>query len=390
MGKLSVRKVMALTKPGLHGDGDGLWLQIGPNGSKSWGFRYMREGRARQAGLGPVDLVSLQEARNVAHGMRRQLFEGLDPLEERRAARAAARAGGAAMTFRQCAESFLRDNQAQWKNAKHCAQWASSLEAYAFPMLGHLPVADVTTAEVLRCLRPIWLTKSETASRVQQRLARILDWAKASGFRTGDNPAAWRGHLDKLLPSRSSLAKVEHHPALAWSDLPAFMNELRANTFISASALEYIILTISRTGEAIGAQWSEVNGDNLWTVPEIRMKPGVEHVVPLSRQAIALLDGLPRLVGNPHIFPGSRTGKPLSNMACLELLRGMRPGLTVHGFRSSFRDWAYENTEHANEVVEACMSHQIKDKAEAAYRRGLAIERRRAVLQDWADYCYGR
>jgi integrase len=383
--KLNVKRVASLKKPGLHCDGGNLYLQIGAKGSKSWAFRYMLDGRARQAGLGPCSLIGLAEARDLAFEMRRQLLRGQDPLELRRAAKATVRTP----TFEACATEFLKDNSGQWRNPKHREQWTSTLETYAYPILGRTPVAMVDTEGVLKCLKKIWQTKPETAGRVQQRICRILDWAAASGLRSRENPAQWKGHLDKLLPARAKVRKPVHLAALPWVDMPAFMAELLRNEFISARALGFLILTAARTSEGLKAQWHEVSDDYLWTVPEDRMKPGVDHVVPLSRQAIALLGGLPRLVGNPHIFPGVRAGKPLSGSACLELLRGMRPGLTVHGFRSTFRDWAYENTDHPREIVEACLSHQLRDKAEAAYRRGLAIEKRRLVIQNWADYCCG-
>jgi integrase len=391
--KLSAVKVARIKAPGLHGDGGGLWLQVTPSGGRSWAFRFMLNGRARQMGLGPLHSVSLADAREKARLCRRQLIEGIDPIEARQASVQSARADAAlGRTFRQCAESFIGSHEAGWKNDKHRSQWTATLETYAYPTIGALSVATIETGHICKILQPIWTTKAETASRVRGRVERILDWATARGLRSGDNPARWRGHLDKLLPQRSKVQKVRHHPALPWQDVPAFMAELRANTSLSARALEFTILTGARTGETLGATWDEIDLETLiWTIPASRMKPGREHRVPLCASAVALLNALSRVAGNDHLFPRSRPKRPLSNMAMLELLRGMRPGagLTVHGFRSSLRDWAGEATHHAREVIEAALAHAIADKTEAAYRRGDALEKRRVLMQDWYAFCGG-
>jgi integrase len=392
--KLSAVKVARLTAPGMYGDGGGLWLQVTPSGSRSWAFRFMLQGKARQMGLGPLHVLSLAEAREKARLCRRQLVEGIDPLAAKHAARAAARADLAReRTFRDCAGAFLDGHEAGWKNEKHRAQWTATLTTYAYPLIGDLSIARIETSHVCQILEPIWTSKAETASRVRGRIERVLDWAAARGYRGGDNPARWRGHLDKLLPQRSKVQRVRHHPALPWQELPEFMAALRENRSISARALEFTILTVARTGEVLGAQSSEINLEGaLWTVPAKRMKAEREHRVALSPRAVALLAELPRLKGNDFIFPGSRAKQPLSDMAMLQLLRGMKPGakLTVHGFRSSFRDWAGDCTSHPRDVVETALAHVIADKTEAAYRRGDALEKRRSLMADWCRYCGGR
>jgi integrase len=392
--KLSAVKVARLKVPGMYGDGGGLWLQITPSGNRSWAFRFMLQGKARQMGLGPLHALSLAEAREKARLCRRQLVEGIDPLAARHAAKAAARADLARQrTFHDCAAAFLGSHEAGWKNEKHRTQWTATLKTYAYPLIGELSIARIDTGHVCEILEPIWTAKAETASRVRGRIERVLDWAAARGYRSGDNPARWRGHLDKLLPQRSKVQRVRHHPALPWQELPEFMAALRVNRSISARALEFTILTAARTGEVIGASWQEINLEAaLWIVPAERMKPGREHRVPLSPGAIALLAQLPRLKGNDLVFPGSRAKQPLSDMAMLQLLRGMKPGvkLTVHGFRSSFRDWAGDRTNHPRDVVETALAHVIADKTEAAYRRGDALEKRRSLMVEWCNYCGGR
>ena len=391
--KLSAVKAARLKAPGMYGDGGGLWLQVTETGNRSWAFRFMLQGRARQMGLGPTHTLSLAEAREKARLCRRQLLEGVDPLAARQAARLAGRADLARQrTFRDCAAVFLDSHEAGWKNDKHRAQWTATLTTYAYPLIGPLSVTAIETGHICKILEPIWTTKAETASRVRGRIERILDWAAARGYRSGDNPARWRGHLDKLLPARGKVQRVRHHPALPWQELPEFIISLRANGSLSAKALEFTILTAARTGEAIGAGWPEIDVEAaLWTVPAERMKTRREHRVPLSPRAVALLAELPRLKGNDFVFPGSQAKRPLSNMVMLQLLRGMKPKteLTVHGFRSSFRDWAGERSNHPREVIETALAHVIADKTEAAYRRGDALEKRRRLMADWCNYCGG-
>lgn len=383
---LSVAAIAKLTKPGRYAVGDGAYLQIGPTGTRSWLLRYMIDGRARNMGLGPCDLVSLAEAREKARAARKVMLDGIDPLEAKREAKARRRVEAAKrMTFSAAAERTMASHGAAWKNPKHKAQWRSTLETYAYPVIGDLPVGDVDTSLVLKILEPIWAEKSETASRLRGRIEAVLDWARARGDRTGENPARWKGHLDRLLPAKSKVRKVRNYPAMPFADLPAFMAEVRQREGVSARALELAILTAARTGEIIGARWSEVDLDaGVWTIPGERMKAGKEHRVPLCSRAIELLNALPR-VGD-YVFPGAREGRPLSNMALLELMRGMRPGFVPHGFRSTFRDWAAETTHYPSEVVEMALAHAVANKVEAAYRRGDLFEKRRALMSDWCRY----
>jgi integrase len=384
--KLTPLKVARLKQPGRYGDGHGLWLQVSEQGSKAWLFRYMRDGRARQMGLGALHTVSLQEARAKARQARQVLLDGLDPIDVKHERRTRTRLEKArALTFKQCADDYLGAHAGAWKNLKHRAQWSATLDAYAHPLIGALPVAEIDTALILKILRPIWQEKPETASRLRGRIERILDWATVQEFRRGENPARWRGHLDALLPAKTKVRAVKHHPALPYVELPAFMAALRKRDSISARALEFTILTATRTGEAIGARWDEIEG-TVWTIPAERMKAGRPHRVPLSDRALAIIEALPR-ESSGLVFPGSR-GASISNMAMLELLRGMNGnGYTTHGFRSTFSDWAREQTGYPRDVIEMALAHAIKDKSEAAYRRGDALEKRRRLMADWARYC---
>jgi integrase len=381
MAKLSARRVATITEPGLYGDGHGLWLQVGPTGGKSWAFRYQLRRRARQMGLGPVDLVPLAEARQKAHEARRLLFEGIDPLERRKEQ---SKPAPAATTFRSCAERYMAAHEAGWRNDKHRMQWSSTLRDYAYPLIGDLPVATIDTAAVMQVLEPIWSAKPETAGRVRGRIESVLSWATVAGYRQGDNPARWRGHLDQLLPAKLKVRRVRHHAAMPYRELPAFMAELRGQPGAAARALELTILCATRTGETLGATWYEIGGD-LWTIPGERMKGGRQHRVPLSPAAVTLLEALPR--DGEHLFPGQRRGKPLSNMAMAMLLRRMGHGeITVHGMRSAFRDWAAEVAHAPREVAEAALAHAISNEVEAAYQRGDLLERRRELMGQWAAY----
>jgi integrase len=387
VNKLSNMKVASLAEPGRYGDGGGLWLQIGPTGGKAWVFRYMKEGRARHMGIGPLHTLSLKEARDRARRLRQFLLDGVDPLLAKRANDAET---GKHVTFAESADKFIAAHETDWRNEKHRAQWRSTLASYADPVFGRLPVAQIDMPLVLRVLEPIWTAKPETAGRLRGRIERVLDWARVRGYRHGDNPARWRGHLDKLLPAQHKSKRVRHHPALAYVQMPAFTERLRDNSAISARALEFTILTAARTGEAIGATWAEIDfAAGLWTIPPGRMKAHREHRVPLCDRVLEILTSLPREEDNPHLFVGGRKGTGLSNMAMLQLLRGMDggAGLTVHGFRSTFRDWAAETTAYANHVVEAALAHVVADKVEAAYRRGDMFDKRRRLMADWASYC---
>lgn len=359
--KLSALRLKTLG-PGLHADGGNLYFQHTPQGNRSWLFRYTRDGRSRGMGLGPLHTVTLAEAREQALAARKLLLAGLDPIDERDKARAAARLEAArAITFRTAAERYIAAHTAGWKNAKHGEQWAATLAAYAYPVVGNLPVAHVAVGHVMRVLEPIWATKTETASRVRGRMEAVLDWAAARGYRSGDNPARWRGHLDKLLPARSKVQRVAHFAAMPYGAIPAYMRTLAATPGIAALALRFTILTAARTGDTIGATWGEIDRDAaLWIIPAQRMKAGREHRVPLSAAALGVLDAVPRVRGTAYVFPGARHGRPLSSMAMLETLREKRRGLTVHGFRSAFRDWAAECTPHPAEVAEMALAHVIK------------------------------
>ncbi len=377
--------------PGLHGDGLNLWFQVTPQGNRSWLLRYYREGRARAMGLGPLHTLTLAEAREKALEARKMLLAGKDPIDERDKARADARLNAAkAITFRTAAERYIEAHKAGWKNAKHSEQWSATLTAYAYPVLGNLPVGRVEVGHVMKVLEPIWSAKTETASRIRGRIESVLDWATARGYRSGENPARWRGHLDKLLPARSKVRRVTHFAAMPYADVPAYMRALAKTQGVAALALRFTILTAGRTGDTIGARWEEIDTKaGLWIIPAERMKAKREHRVPLPAAALAVLAVVPRVKGTPYIFPGARLGRPLSSMAMLETLRERRPGLTVHGFRSAFRDWAAECTHHPAEVVEMALAHVIRDKTEAAYRRGELLEKRRSLMDDWARFVVG-
>ncbi len=374
----------------MYHDGGGLYLQVAASGAKSWIYRYMLNGRAREMGLGPFHIISLSEARSRAAECRRLRLDGIDPIEARKAKRDGAMLEAAkAITFDACAKAYIEAHEAGWQNAKHRDQWRNTLKTYTSPEFGALPVQAVDLRVVMKVLEPIWHTKPETASRLRGRIEAILDWATVRGYRKGENPARWRGHLDKLLPARSKVRKVEHHPALPYREIPAFTKDLRTQEGVAARALEFLILAAARTGEVIGARWEEFDlNERLWTVPAARMKAGKEHRVPLSDCAVAIIHELQKTRLGDFVFPGQRAGKPLSNMAMLKLLDRMGRGdLTTHGFRSTFRDWAAEQTNFPREVAEMALAHTIGDRVEAAYRRGDLFEKRRELMHDWECYC---
>jgi integrase len=388
--KLTTLAVQRATKPGYYGDGGGLYLQVGPTGSKSWVFRFTRAGKSREMGLGPQHTISLADARAKALLARKAVLDGLDPIEARREqGRAAVLAAAKAVTFKDEADAYIKAHRAKWSNAKHEKQWSATLETYALPHIGKLLVSEIDTPAVLRCLAPIWNEKTETASRVRGRIEAVLDYATAAKHRTGDNPARWSGNLEHLLAERSAVAKVEHHAALPYARIAEFVKALRAVPAISARAVELVILTVARTSEAFNAKWPEFDLDEeLWTVPKERMKSGREHRVPLSREAVHLLKLLQEHRRDDYVFPGASEGKPLSNMAGLKLLDRMGYGdYTVHGFRSTFRDWAAEQTNFPRELQEAALAHVLKDKTEAAYQRGDLLMKRAKLMQAWADFC---
>jgi len=381
INKLTTLKVNTLSKPGRYGDGAGLWLLIRREGSKSWQLRYMMQGRARYLGLGPLHSVNLAEARNRAREARQLILDGKDPLAVKHEAAAATRIQNIRnITFREAASQFLAtDKVEQFRNPKHRAQWHSTLKRL-FPKIGDLPLQQIDTAIVLQTLLPIWRKTPETGSRLRGRIERIFAWAKAHKLYDGENPAS-RDVLQDTLPIK---AKAKHHKAMPYGDVPGFMEQLKSRDTMSAMALQFTVLTAMRTNEVIKAKWSEIDFDaGVWTCP--KTKNGKPHRVPLSHRAVEILRALPRTA--EHVFINGR-GRPLSNMTMLELLRGMAGnGYTVHGFRSSFSDWARDRTGYARDVIEMALAHTIKDKSEAAYRRGDALDKRRRLMAEWARYC---
>ncbi|CRI66642.1 tyrosine-type recombinase/integrase [Thiocapsa roseopersicina] len=390
--RLTDRQVKNATQP--IGDGGNLWLY--PEGhARLWVFRYSNAGKQREMGLGGYPAVTLAEARQRAAEARELRRQGIDPIEHRAQALAHENAPEVVPTFTQAAAAFIRLNRHGWNNRKHARQWTATLKTYARPILGNRPVDKVTTEHILTVLKPIWTTKTETAKRVQGRIENILDFAAARQWRDPANPARWRGHLDKLLPKPTKVKTVRQQPALPYQDVGAFLVELRRLTSVSARALELLILTACRTGEVLGAQWTEIDlPARVWTIPAARMKGNREHRVPLSDAAMAVIETLPRIVNHPYVFPGAKHGRPLSNMALLQVMRGLGYGVggtrgdaVPHGFRSSFRDWAGEVSSFPNHVCEMALAHVIGNKAEKAYRRGDLFDKRRAMMQQWADWC---
>ena len=382
--KLTDTKV-AKAKPGKLGDGRNLWLIVSPSGAKRWEFRYTVEGKSREMSLGPVDLLDLDSARVRALELRRAIRDGLDPLAVRNQSKKKP-----AVTFKEVAEDTIQSLIPSWTNDKSEGQWRQTLTAYAYPKLGGMNVADITTDDVYAVLEPIWTTKAETAGRLRARIEKVLDRATARRLRTGDNPARLKGNLDHLLAKQSKVKRVKSHAALPYDEIGGFMADLRGREGVAARALEFAILTAARTGEAIGARWSEIDLNKaVWIIPAERMKARRDHRVPLSEPAIALLLELPRDPESDFVFISPMAkGEPLSNMALLATLKRMdRSDLTAHGFRSTFRDWAAETTAYPDAVVEMALAHAIGNAVEAAYRRGNLFEKRTALMRDWATYC---
>jgi integrase len=386
--KLTAVKVNALTAPGYVSDGDGLYLQVSPAGTKSWVFRYKLAGKSREMGLGSLRVVSLAEAREAAAACRKQLHAGLDPISARDRERAKAK-DRVSVLFRECAQSYIEAHRSGWRNAKHADQWVNTLQTYAFPVLGDMPVDLIEPSHVERVLQPIWTAKAETAFRLRGRIECVLDWATSRKYRTGENPAKWRGNLDNLLPKVSRIKRISHFAALPFADIGAFVDKLRAVEGISARALEFTILTAARTGETVGAKWDEFDLDaGIWTIPAERMKAKREHRVALSGRALEILTQMKAAPIGDYVFPGNKVRKPLSAMAMLMTLRRMGHGdLTVHGFRSTFRDWASEATAYSRDVVEMALAHAVENRVEAAYRRGDLLDKRRDLMNDWARRC---
>ncbi len=385
VNKLTARTVASLAKPGRHSDGGGLYLVIDATGAKRWAFLFRWQGKLKEMGFGGVTSVSLADAREKAAAARRLIDTGKNPIEVRKHAAAE---DAARMTFGAFSDQLVEDIKSGFRNEKHRWQWKHTLEVYA-AKLRDRPVDEISTEQVLEVLQPLWQSKQETASRLRGRIERVLDAAKAKGLRSGENPARWRGHLDNLLPRRQKLQRG-HHPALPYAEVPAFVAELRTREAIAALMLEFTILCASRTGEVIGARWSELDlKAKVWTVPASRMKAGKEHRVPLGSRALEIVETVkPLRTEGDFLFPGPRKGKPFSNMAMLALMKNRmeRTTITVHGFRSSFRDWAGECTSFPREVAEAALAHIVGDEVERAYRRGDALEKRRKLMQAWEDF----
>ena len=391
--KLTALGIARAKRDGRYGDGGGLYLQV-DGGSKSWLFRYKQNGQTRYMGFGPLALVSAGEARAKALECRKLLHGGADPIAVRDSERAKQQLEAAkALTFDACVDAYLESHKAGWRNPKHRQQWKNTLKTYASPMLGKLPVGAIDVGLVMKVIEPIWANKPETASRLRGRIQSVLDWARIRGYRTGENPARWKGHLDHLLPGRNKVREVKHHAALPYNDLPAFMADLRTREGTAARALEFLILTGVRTGDVIGnnrddappMQWQHVDlKAQLWTIP--KTKTNTEHRVPLSGAAVGLLKNLPSdRQPTEIVFPGIKPGAPLSNGSMLRVLDRMGRGdLTVHGFRATFKTWASECTNFAREVVEAALAHAISDELEAAYRRGDFFEKRKRLMNAWA------
>ena len=366
-------------KPGRHSDGGGLYLNVTPSGTRSWVFMWTRDGRRREMGLGSYPATTLSRARWIAGLNRASVAEGRDPIVERGKA--------SEPTFGECVEQFLSGVEGSWRNEKHRAQWRMTLTKYCAP-LADRQVSEISTADVLKVLQPIWKVKPETASRLRGRIERVLDFASARGWRNEENPARWRGHLKNILPQRAKLTRG-HHAAMPYIDVPDFVARLQQAEAMAARALEFLILTAARTGEVLGARWQEIDLEaRLWVIPAERMKATREHRVPLSDRAMAILSPLHVTRVSEYVFPGQRPGRPLSSSAMEMLLRRMKADhYTVHGFRSSFRDWAGDRTNFAREVAEAALAHQLGDATERAYRRADALEKRRDLMDDWTDFC---
>lgn len=394
--QLAIHKLSAMAvanaKPGKHFDGQGLHLVVSKSGAKKWVFRYGRNGTRTEMGLGGYPKVSLAKARELAQQARLQLINDIDPVAHRKSLKTQHKQ--TTPTFSACAREYIELNQASWSNLKHRSQWTNTLETYAFPYIGNIPIDEVTTEQIKKLLVKIWTSKNETAKRVQTRIAKIFDYAKAHQLLKSENPARWQGHLEMLLPRPSTIKKEKHHPAMPYKELPSFWREISNSQSVSSYALRLLILTACRTSEVLQAKWNEFDfEENVWIIPAERMKAKREHRVPLSEAALKLLKAQPRVVGSPYLFPGGKSGSHLSNMALLKYMRDLGYGpkgqngpYVPHGFRSSFRDWAGEVSYYPQDVAEMALAHTIKNKVEAAYRRGDLLEKRREMMKDWSEY----
>jgi len=387
--ELSAIEVRRLKKPGLHPAGgvSGLCLAVSNTGATSWILRTMIGGKRCDMGLGAFPEVTLASARKEAAEVKARIRSGVDVVAERKALkRALAEARESTVTFDRAVERYLKGKVQELANPKHAAQWASTLATYASPVFGHLPVSEVELSHIMRCLEPIWLTKTETAKRLRGRIESVLAWATVHGYRKGDNPARWKGNLDTTLPKPGKVTKVVHHAALPWREMPVFMAALKLREGTAARALEFLIMTAARSGEVRGATWAEIDFEaKLWVIPKERMKAGKEHRVPLSDAAIALLERLPRFIDSEYVFAAPRGGA-LSDMSISAVCRRMKVEAVPHGFRSSFRDWAAEATAYPNTVCEMALAHTIGNAVEAAYRRGDLLDKRRKLMADWSKF----
>ena len=388
LGVKQLESVIRANKTGRYACGFGLYLNISNDGTLSWLYRYKLLGKSKWMGLGVYNRENtLAKMHREAERLKALVGQGIDPIEQRKTLKAELIASSelSIKTFSFCTEEYLKKNHAKWNNPKTPAQWLSSLTAYAYPVIGDLPVSKINTQHVLKILEPIWYTKTETATRVRSRIELILSFAKVLGYREGENPAIWRGHLDQILPKPNTLRKIKHHSALSYAELPEFMQQLKAENCTASKALTLLILTACRTSEVIFSAPHEINND-VWTIPNERMKAGKEHRIPLSSQAFALLDELD--LSGDWLFPGLKEGKPISTGTMDRLLERMgRKDITVHGFRSTFRDFIAEKTNFPDRLAEMCLAHQLSDSVEAAYQRADLLEKRRAIMQVWADYC---
>ncbi len=389
LGPLAVSR---LSKPGLHAFGGvpGLALQVLPSGGRTWILRIVIGHRRREMGLGGYPGVTLANAREAAREARELVRQGIDPIEAAKEAREALKVEPeVAFTFQAAAEAYISAHEASWKNPKHRDQWTMTLKNYAYPVMGKLDVAAVDLPHVMRILEPIWTRKTETAKRLRGRIEMVLDWAAARGFRSGPNPARWRGHLDKLLAKPSKVHRVVHHRALPLDDIAAFMVRLRGAEGVGARALEFAILTAARSGEVRGATWREIDLEaRVWIISAERMKAAREHRAPLSEAAVAVLKSMPSGRPDAYVFPAGHGGR-LSDMTISAVLRRLEVDAVPHGFRSTFRDWAAERTSYPNEVAEMALAHAVGNKVEAAYRRGDLFEKRLAMMNDWGRFCAG-
>ncbi|MFM7698896.1 MAG: tyrosine-type recombinase/integrase [Limnohabitans sp.] len=405
--KLNPLMVAKATKPGYYSDGNGLYLQVSVSSSKSWIFRFTIKGKQREMGLGAVHTISLAEARLKAKEQRLMLVNGLDPITVREQAREAeVLARAKMMTFDECAAQYIAAHRNSWKNAKHAGQWETTLATYASPVFGSLPVAEIDLGLVMKVLNPLWAEKTETAKRLRGRIESVLGWATTSGYRQGENPARWRGHLENLLAAPNKIKPVKHQPSLPWKEVGQFMTALRQQDGIASRALEFLILTATRTSETLEARWEEIDlKAGVWVIPAIRMKAGIEHHVPLSTEAMALISKMPRV--DKYVFTGSTYGKPLSDMSLTAVLKRMHEAniksggkgwidpkednrrITSHGFRSTFRMWGAESVSHSfpREVIEFALAHKLPDAVESSYQRGTVFDKRIPLMQTWADYC---